>query len=74
MKDLSKAKPREVEAYLRQVILDTFGDEVENRTSISASHGYYSVQVTLLDERYIEFSNFRKKDAGRIAKAIRALK
>ena len=71
--DLSTAKPREVEAYLREQVRRYLGDEVENRARVYAARGYYSVYITLDSDRYVEFQNFRKTDAGKIAKAIRAL-
>jgi hypothetical protein len=73
MKDFETMKPREIEAYLREAILKTFGDEVENRSSVTASKGYYSVYI-VADEKQFNFSNFRKGEAGKIAKSIRALK
>lgn len=72
-RDFSAMKPREVEGYLRQVILRTFGDEVENQSSILARHGYYSVLVIVNKQRF-RFHNFRKGNAGKIARAIAALK
>lgn len=79
MKDFEAMKPREVEAYLRQVILDTFGDNVENVSSVFSGHGYYTVWIDLTkrgghgkDQSY-GFENFRKTEAPKIAKAIRAL-
>jgi hypothetical protein len=74
MKDFSTMKPREVESYLREVILSTFGDGIENSASVTASKGYYTVAVEMSDSSVVEFKNFRKKEAKRIAKAIRALK
>ena len=72
MKDFSTYKPREVEAYLRQVILDAHGDAVENNAVVIARKGYYTVSIDIKGA-YYGFNNFRKKDAGKIAKAIKAL-
>ena len=66
-------KPREVEAYLRGVILDVFGDKVENNSGVYAMNGYYRVYVATERQNY-QFLNFRKTETGKIAKAIRALK
>ena len=71
--DFSKARPRAVEAYLRESALRIFGDAVENAASITSSHGYYDVYLTI-GSRTITFHNFRKKDASKIVKAMRALK
>ena len=72
MKDFSTMKPREVEAYLRDVILKAHGDAVENNAVILARSGYYTVSLDIGGAFY-GFNNFRKKDAGKIAKAIRSL-
>lgn len=72
-RDFSAMKPREVEGYLRQVILRTFGDAVENRCSIVAFNGYYSVSFDI-NKQTFRFRNFRKSNAGKIARAIAALK
>lgn len=74
MTNYSKLKPREVEGRLRQAILETFGDEVENASTVTSSRGYYSVKVNLeADGAYYEFARFRKKNVGKIIKAIRHL-
>lgn len=65
-------KPRAVEAYLREVIRKTLGNTVEDASSVTSNRGYYNVYVKL-GTREVAFSNFRKTDAPRIAKAIRAL-
>lgn len=72
--DLATAKPRQVEAYLREVVRKSFGDEIENAANIYARAGFYTVQFSLPSGEFHGFNNFRKKDAKRIAKAIRALK
>lgn len=74
MKNFSTMKPRDVEAYLREQVLKTFGDEVENKTIIQSSHGYYSVGIRIDTKRYLSFTNFRKTDAPKIVKSMRALK
>ena len=71
--DFKAMKPREIESYLRQVVLDVFGDSVENQSGVYASHGFYSVYVITGKETFT-FNNFRKTQAGKIAKALRALK
>lgn len=74
MKDFQAMAPREVEAYLRQVILRALGDAVENSALVWAVRGgYYNVHLTFARERTAEFKNFRKSEVPRIAKAIRAL-
>jgi hypothetical protein len=72
--DFNSMKPREVEAYLREQVRRTFGDAVENKSSIFSTRGYYSVSVDRGANSNVEFINFRKGEAGKIAKAIRALK
>jgi hypothetical protein len=74
MIDLKTAKPREIEGYLREVILRTLGDAVENKSDIHASRGYYSVHIELPTSKYVEFQNFRRSDVPKIVKVIRALK
>ena len=66
-------KPREIESYLRGVILDVFGDKVENNSGVYAFSGYYRVYIATERQNY-QFLNFRKTETGKIAKAIRALK
>jgi hypothetical protein len=72
--DFKTAKPREVEAYLREQVRKALGDKVENASTIISSSGYYTVTIRLSNDRTVDFDNFRKKDAPKIAKAIRALK
>lgn len=72
--DFQAMKPRQVEAYLREVVRRTFGDEIENKSSIFSTRGYYSVSIDRGDSSNVEFINFRKTEAPKIAKAIRALK
>ena len=75
MIDFSTAKPREVEGHIRTVILKTFGDEIENDAKVNASHGFYDVEFSIDGgDKEVKFTNFRKTDAPKIAKAIRALK
>lgn len=74
MIDPTTAKPREIEGYLRNVILKTFGDEAENNSKVFARSGYYSVSVNLEKEKYIQFNNFRRGDVKKIARAIRAMR
>lgn len=72
--DFSKMKPRYVEAYLREQIRLALGDKAENESNVHSSHGYYTISLRFGKDRYVDFDNFRKTDAPRIAKAIRALK
>jgi hypothetical protein len=70
--DFAVMKPREIEAYFKQLLLDTFGNAVEDYSEIRASHGTYTVAFNY-DGQYSSFA-FKKKSAPKIAKAIRALK
>ena len=71
--DLTKLKPRALEAYLREVIRKTHGDKVENGAyAYATSGGNYTVVFSVGEEEY-SFT-FKKKSAARIVKAIRALK
>lgn len=70
-KDFTVMTPRAVEAYFRQLILDTFGNKAENASSVTSGHGSYNVNIRV-DESHYEF-RFKKKTAAKIAKAIRAL-
>lgn len=71
--DFSNSKPREVEAYLRDSVRKLFGDAVENDSDITSSHGYYHLNIPVDGDKSIAFKNFRKKDASKIIKALRAL-
>lgn len=71
--DFKTAKPRQVEAYLREALRKAHGDIVENNAAIFSTHGYYSVKFDLGSSFY-SFNDFRKTEALKIAKAIRALK
>lgn len=73
MIDPLTAKPREIEAYLREVIREVFGDTVENLSKVISSHGFYSVSIVAGSELY-DFTNFRRAKVKQIAKAIRLLK
>jgi hypothetical protein len=72
MIDLSTAKPREVEAYLRESVRKIFGDSVENGAIITSSHGFYNVEI-FPDPYHFAFQNFRKSAAKKIVKAMRSL-
>jgi hypothetical protein len=74
MIDFSTMTPRAIEAYLRDVILKALGDKVENASGVYARNGYYTVSLNFPDSSFVQFENFRKRDAGKIVKAIRALK
>lgn len=43
---LLSAKPDEIIAEIRRRIREALGDEVENNTTIVASHGYYRMQFS----------------------------
>jgi hypothetical protein len=70
--DPKTARPREVEAYLRESIRRIYGDEVENKAIVTSSHGYYDIEMTVDNEIFM-FKNFRKQSAKKIVKAIRAM-
>lgn len=72
--DLTTAKPREVESYLRSQVLRLFGNEIEDKTRITASRGYYSLELPFLAQGAVLFENFRKKEVPQILKALKALK
>ena len=74
MPDFQTMKPREIEAYLREVVRKTFGDEVENTAEIYARSGYYTVSLMLESGRYVKFDHFRRTEVPKIAKALRAMK
>lgn len=71
MFDPLTARPREIEAYLREQVRKALGDDVENASSITSSHGSFRV-ILHIDKEVHEF-NFRRGSAKKIAKAIRAL-
>lgn len=71
--DFDNAKPRQVEAYLREVVRKALGDEIENQSNIYSKRGYFTIHLELEKNRYVDFDNFRRTDAPRIARAIRAL-
>ena len=74
MANFKQMKPREVEAYLRQRILDLFGDKVENKSLVMAAHGYYTVHVRLGQNCWAKFDFFRKTEVPKILAALRALR
>lgn len=74
MIDLKTAKPREIEAYLRETVRKYHGDVAENGSTIYAKRGYYTVSFMMENDKYVEFQNFRRDDVPKIAKAIRAMK
>ncbi len=71
MKDLTTAKPREIEAYLRAKVLEYFGDKSENHATIVAGRGYFSIE---LSEPVEFFVRFRRKTIPKVLKALRALR
>lgn len=65
-------KPREVESYFRDLILKTFGNEVEDKANINSHRGSYYVSFT---HEGVDYAfRFKKVNAARVAKSIRALK
>jgi len=70
--DFTTAKPREIEGYFREVLRKTCGDSIENKATVNSSHGSYHVAFEV-DGAEFRF-DFKKKNAQRVAKAIRALK
>jgi hypothetical protein len=72
MFDPATAKPREVEAYLRESVRKIWNDSVENGALITSSHGYYNVEI-FPDPYHFAFKNFRKSAAKKVVKAMRAL-
>ena len=65
--------PREIEAYLRSVILQAMGDAIENAAKVHAVRGgSYVVSFKVGDEPYE--LKFRRKSVKQIAKVIRALR
>jgi len=73
MIDLSTAKPRQVESYLRNKIKEYWGDEIENGAKIYASHGFYSVEIPREDDFTITFGKFRKSRAREIVGYLKIL-
>lgn len=72
MFDPTTASSREIEAHIKGKILDYFGNETEDASSITSSHGSYHLKLKLGTE-VIEF-DFKKKSVPRILKALRSLK
>lgn len=78
--DFKTARPRDIEAYLREQVRKIFGDNAENRATIFSSHGYYSIALPLdnksVDEknsRSLTLLNFRRSEVPKIVKAMRAI-
>lgn len=70
--DTSQMKPREIEAHIKGKILDYFGNETEDASSITSSHGSYHLKLKH-DGEVIGF-DFKRKSVPRILKALRSLK
>jgi chlorite dismutase len=67
------ARPREIEAHLRSVLLKYHGDAAENAAKVHAVRGgSYVVSFKVGDEPYE--LKFRRKSVKQIAKVIRALR
>jgi predicted secreted protein len=71
LKDLTKAKPREVEAYLRSKVLEYFGNKAEDSATIIAGKGYFSVELSAPVEFFVRF---RRTSIPKVLKALRALR
>lgn len=67
-----KVKPRQIEAYFSELLLKCFGNKVQDEADIDAWKGSYNILFTLDGADYA-FS-FKRRNAERVAKAIRALK
>lgn len=68
-----KMPPRMVEAYLREKVLEFWNNKIENATSITSGHGYYSISIPVTDTYTITFEMFRKREVPRIVKALKYL-
>jgi hypothetical protein len=68
--ELTNARQRE--SYLKDVILKTFGNKVQDASTVNSSHGTYHVEFDVGTESYS--FHFKPKSITRIARAIRALK
>lgn len=69
---VTSTNPRLIEAYLRKKVLEFFTNEVEESTTITSSHGYYTLSVK---SKEFDFSvgRFRKKHIPEIVKSLRFL-
>lgn len=70
--DPATAKPRAVEAYIREQIRLLWGDKAENASDVFSTHGYFTVVIQDGAASY-SMGNFRKKDTPRIVKAMKFL-
>jgi len=70
--DPTTLKPRQLEAYFRDLLLRTFGNSVEDSADVNTHSGsyYVSFEVEGIDCAY----RFKKKNANKIANVIRSLK
>lgn len=71
-KDLTTLKPREIEAYFRDLLLREFGNKVEDGADITSHSGSYYITFDADGVHYA--FGFKKRNANRIAKVIRSLK
>jgi len=68
----AEMKPRELEGYFRDLLLKTFGNDVEDAANVNSHSGAYYVSFTAEGVDYA--FRFKKKSAAKIAKTIRGLK
>lgn len=71
------AKPDAIIAEIRRRIRQALGDEVENKTMITASHGYYRISFkTSVPDALDVWNNlsFRRGAVKQLAKDLRAAK
>jgi hypothetical protein len=70
--DLTKLKPRQVEAYFRDLILKTFGNKTEDGADITSHSGSY--YITFDDAEGVHYAfGFKKRNAKSVARAIRGI-
>jgi phosphoribosylanthranilate isomerase len=72
MKDLTQLKPRELEAYFRDLVLKVCGNKTEDSADITSHSGSYYISFAFEGVDYA--FRFKKKNANKIARVIRALK
>jgi hypothetical protein len=69
--DPTTLPPRKLEAYFRDLLLRTFGNSVEDSADVTAHSGSYYVSFEFEGIDYA--FRFKKKNAEKVAKVIRAL-
>ena len=74
MKKLDQMKPDQVCALIRQKIRELYGDRVENKSAVFASHGFYYIQIyggrKGRSIRYTEFT-LRRKNLPALFKSLK---